>query len=93
MHRFQQKLHIAPVNFSLLGQRHRTRGSVQQHHPKLLLKRRDLLTDGGLFHPALAGCRGKGSRFYHAQESGNGVELIIHLMILLISAISFTGYA
>jgi hypothetical protein len=48
---------------------------MQQHHAKLLLKRRDLLTDGGLLHPALAGGREKGARF-DAQKVAMAVSLL-----------------
>jgi hypothetical protein len=39
---------------------------VQQHHTKLILKRRDLLTDGGLLNAGLTGGRRKRARFSDA---------------------------
>ncbi|GAB7395628.1 hypothetical protein OUHCRE2_19430 [Enterobacter asburiae] len=56
-HSVQHKLHITPVTFTLFGQLHRTRRSMQQYHTKRFLKRRDLLTDGGLLNPGLTGGR------------------------------------
>jgi hypothetical protein len=49
---------------------------MQQYHAKLLLKRRDLLTDGRLLHPALAGGRRKGTRFGDAQKVAMALSLL-----------------
>ncbi len=61
-HGLEQKLHITPVAFPLFSQRHHPRSTMQQYHAELIFKRRNLLSDGRLLHPALASGRRKRTR-------------------------------